>query len=133
MIAATMTAMADRWAAEGAPRFACRLIKDAPEPHEGERAQVYRARFELTCDLGSDWSLKRLAYALNDLLADGPIMAGAVIDAAPAGPRRARFDVAIWHRGGGSESLAISPDGPAGAHNFSGREFQNFFCEKSDD
>lgn len=132
MIASTMTAMADRWAAEGAPRFACRLTADTPEPHDS-RAQVYRARFELTCDLGPAWSLKRLAYALNGWLADAPIMAGAVIDAAPAGPRRARFDVAIWHRGGGSESLAISPDGPAGAHNFSGREFQNFFCEISDD
>lgn len=132
MIAATVTALADRWAAAGAPRFACRLMDDSPEPHDS-RAQVCRARFQLTCDLGTEWSLKRLAYALNDWLADAPIMAGAVIDAAPAGPRRARFDVAIWHRGGESKSLATSPDGPAGAHNFSGREFQNFFCENSDD
>lgn len=128
MIAGTMGATAAAWVAEGAPAFDVQLLTDGPEAHDGRAGPAWRARFALSCPLVAPWTLKRLAYALSDWLADGPFLAAVLIDAA-ADDGRATFDVAVWHPGGGSEVQGSAATDRRCRTVFSAANSPNFFLE----
>lgn len=120
MIGSAMTQALREWAAQGGPSFAAELLTDAPEPHNLCRAASWRTRFALACEVGPTWTVKALAETLNDWLSGARFHSAVVLDAELSADRRqARFQVIVWHPGGGEKAADPSDLAGEGAVLFS--------------
>lgn len=113
MISQAMSRALQEWAEQGGPSFAAELLANAPDPHGLCEAASWRARFALGCEVSQISAVKALAHALNDWLAGDCFHSAVVLDLTlSTGSHQARFDVAVWHPGGGEKSEAASAWGP---------------------